>query len=505
MSSNSVLDQPHVYAIADKAHKFMTVPENRRLTENPRDQSIIITGESGAGKTEAAKYVMRYLISASQAAAEECNEPTGAGWGIEECLMESTVLLEAFGNAKTVRNDNSSRFGKYIKLHYDKTWKLVGAVTLNFLLEKSRLVYQDAGERNYHVFYQLCKGLPEEKRKKLYLNHSDSYEGLRQGGVMTQSDCVDDAVEFGRLEKSMDVLQISREEQDSVWQILAALLHMGNIKFIGKEDNSQGGALVSLDSPDLPVADLASMLGLPTGLLVESIRTKSMLTGKGSKFSTPLNAQQASENLQALIKYTYGQLFSWIVGKVNTSMMIRASSPNGGSASEAFIGILDIFGFEIMVRNSFEQLCINFANEVLQQQFNQHVFVLEQEIYASEGLDWTNIDFKTNQGVIDLVAKKPTGLLIQLEEINMLGRNPDNKALLQTYHNTHLGKNSNYKKPRFAGPQFIIVHFAGEVTYDSTGLLEKNNDSLHDTLLDLLDCSTDGFVRELMDYVDPHA
>ncbi|CAB1121207.1 unnamed protein product [Ectocarpus sp. CCAP 1310/34] len=541
--SDSVLDHPHVYAVADKAHRFMTNPTAGRLSggvagARKRDQSIIITGESGAGKTEAAKYVMKYLIAASKAVTAEAEngEPAdgsskkgGEGGSsraalaaaaaaadtasdMERRLLESTVVLEAFGNAKTVRNDNSSRFGKYIKLQYGADWKLGGARTLPFLLEKSRLVHQEHNERNYHVFYQLCKGVPDELRQSLGVADAPDFEMLRKGGVFMQSDEVDDAEEFHCLASALSTLGVTSEEQEGLWRLLAALLHLGNIIFWetdgdgGDGDNDGGdggGSGLRLESPLLALEDVASMAGLPADRLVSSMRKKVAMTGRGSFLEIPLNPTQARDNRNGLVKHVYGQVFNWLVGKIN-----EAHRSGGGADMAdtiAFVGILDIFGFEIMVRNSFEQLCINFANEVLQQQFNSHVFVLEQEEYEKEGLDWTMIDFQDNQPVIDLVSKKPRGLLIQLEEQGLLGRRANNKALLQLYHNTHLTKSACYSKPRFDSTEFIVLHFAGEVVYDIEGFLEKNNDSLHDNLLDLLDTTVDPFLRRVVEFVDPEA
>ncbi|CAM9256746.1 unnamed protein product, partial [Phaeothamnion confervicola] len=545
---DTVLDHPHVYAVADKAHRYMTDPEScdaGQVRSRCRDQSIIITGESGAGKTEAAKYVMKYLIAASQVVSGRA--AGSLGHRIEGCLVQSTVVLEAFGNAKTVRNDNSSRFGKYIKLQYDASWQLVGAKTLHFLLEKSRLVSQDANERNYHIFYQLCKGMPRAEAAAVGLGDPSGFELLRQGGVFTQSEEVDDAVEFRRVEAALATLGVPAAERTALWRVLAALLHLGNIEIVerGADERGSGGGgsgsggsgsgsgagaiaaavdgrqpLVTLVSPQVPLMEVAGMVGLPAGLLMNAIRTKTTLTGRGSWFEIPLDKAQSRDNLHGLIKHIYGQVFSWLVGRVNESharmtAAETAVAAGGGAAGAgavaaaaaatepaAFIGILDIFGFEIMMRNSFEQLCINYANEVLQQQFNQHVFVLEQEEYVREGIDWTVIHFTDNQPVIDLLSRKPTGLLILLEEQGLLGRKADNQRLLQLYHQTHLGQHAHYSKPRFEGPEFIVRHFAGDVTYNASGFLEKNSDALHDNLLDLIDASDNAFLRVVSDYHD---
>ncbi len=427
---------------------------------------------------------------------------------MEQCLLQSTVALEAFGNAKTVRNDNSSRFGKYIKLQYGNQWRVVGARTLHFLLEKSRLITQDEGERGYHVFYQMCAGIigsGDTKRKEaLRIQDASKFAILNNGGVLTQSEDVDDVAQFQALEVALTTLGISKSTQNDIWHILSALLHMGNIRFEELDDDeiSRGGGAhkVKLVNDLLPLSEITDMLGIPMQILVDSLRTRASVTGRGSIFHVPLDAHQSSDSLQGLIKHLYGQLFAWLVGKVNESHEVGKHEKKEDVRN--FIGILDVFGFEIMRQNSFEQLCINFANETLQQQFNEQIFVLEQEAYAQEGVDWKVIKFRDNQGVIDLISKKPTGLLIQMEEIGLLGRRSTDKALLQLYHNTHLKSNEHYAKPRFEGPEFIVKHFAGEVTYNVIGFLDKNTDSLHDSLLDLLDSTTLPLLQEVLAYYE---
>ncbi len=425
---------------------------------------------------------------------------------MERCLLQSTVALEAFGNAKTVRNDNSSRFGKYIKLQYGRHWRVVGARTLHFLLEKSRLITQDEGERGYHVFYQMCAGIVQSDdtslKEALHIADASQFAILNNGGVLTQSEDVDDVAQFEALESALTTLGICKSTQNDIWQILSALLHLGNIRFKELDDNEvlrvDGKHKVDLESDLLPVSEIAKMIGIPMQILIDSLRTRASVTGRGSLFHVPLDARQSSDSLQGLIKHVYGQLFAWLVGKINKSHEVGKHERKEDVRN--FIGILDVFGFEIMRQNSFEQLCINFANETLQRQFNEQIFVLEQEAYAKEGVDWTVIKFKDNQGVIDLISKKPTGLLIQMEELGLLGRKSTDKALLQLYHNTHLKSNEHYAKPRFQGPEFIVKHFAGEVTYNVIGFLEKNTDSLHDSLLDLLDSTTMPLLLEVLGY-----
>jgi len=569
---------PHVYSVAEGALEAMAPS----VTGSIKNQSVVISGESGAGKTEASKHVMRFLINQSMkkdshaapnltqlvrevsggnsdrgslvihrsslgplvpcsetltpprprtsrlttlcprvflsaaggdlrgsavSATSSANkrrgsliaagatvDPVGTSTStdIESKLMQSNVILEAFGNAKTVRNDNSSRFGKYIKLQYNEQGRMMQANTMHFLLEKSRLVSLANKERNYHVFYQLCKGGMElPYADELYLQDPTKFRLIAQGKCVTISDEVDDAADFALLDQSLQECGLTVMEEDAIWELLAALLHLGNV---GIETTNIKGAEHSkvVSASEVPVALIAELLGLEEDELQKACTYHEMhntVHGAATTIHVPLNKEQATNSIEALIKFIYSELFSWLVAKINQA--------HGSSRKTfpSFIGILDIFGFEIMKHNSFEQICINFANEVLQQQFNQHIFVLEQEIYASEGLDWSQISFRDNQALIDLIGKKPKGLLIICEEHVKLSfkRAPDNSALLQTYHNTH-SKNEFYAKPRFKDPAFVVKHFAGDVTYQVAGFIEKNRDSLNEELKDLLQRSSKPFI-----------
>ncbi|GAB5034473.1 myosin-like protein [Nannochloropsis oceanica] len=446
--------RPHVYSVAARAFRFMTEPNEALLLGKNvalKNQSIIISGESGAGKTEA------------------------------------------------------SKFGKYIKLQYDAKRTLVGAWTDHFLLEKSRLVHVDPDERNYHIFYEMLQGLPAETLAELRLTDSaEDYRMLAQGGCWALDD-VDDREEFEHVAEALATLGVNEEERAALWRLLAILLHLGNLEF--GDEGEEGAEHVQLSSPHVALSEIAELLGVTPDKLVQGVTRRTTHT-QGSTLTIPLNVDQTRNNVQAVIKYVYGEAFHWILRKINSCHATMASSsssttkPTAAAASAgsmaSFIGILDIFGFEIMTRNSFEQLCINFANEVLQQQFNMHVFVLEQQEYVAEELDWSVISFRDNQPVIDLISKKPLGLLIMLEEQGLLGRKANNDALLTSYHNTHLGKVECYAKPRFHSDEFIVKHFAGQVTYSTAGFIEKNNDSLHDDLLDLWRLSDDAFFRNLL-------
>ncbi len=453
-------EEPHVYTIARLAFDQLTAPKGG-------NQSIVVSGESGAGKTEASKHVMRYLLHASSSGDE--------GTVIQQRLLDSNVVLEAFGNAKTVRNDNSSRFGKYIMMKYDGELKVVGARTDHFLLEKSRLIRVDPGERNYHIFYQICASAVAGAKPPT------NYSMLNQGAYEVSG--VDDRKEYAITVEALKILGLKSEDITALTELLVSLLELGNCKATEQSDSSQR---VQLDiSQDLP-----TKLGVDGTLLSSSITVRMQTSGRGSTTAIPLTTEQALNNINALIKYTYDAVFKWLVVKINAAHKVAGDLK--------FIGILDIFGFEIMKSNSFEQLCINFANEMLQRQFNEQVFVLEAQRYEEEGLNSGAIEFQDNQPVIDLISKRPTGLFIILEEHGMMSRKPDNKALVSTYHRTHSEKHSNYAKPRFgADDSFLVKHFAGDVTYEIQGFIEKNNDSLTEQLLVLMGASTSPLVKEV--------
>ncbi|CAM9890119.1 unnamed protein product, partial [Discosporangium mesarthrocarpum] len=473
---------------------------------------------------------------------EETEAELAAARHMEEVLLLGNTVLEAFGNAKTVRNDNSSRFGKYIKLQYDQAYRLVGAKTEHFLLEKSRLVHLEANERSYHILYQMVKALPEEKKRELGLHMgAEAFSLISQGGCLTASDAVDDCKGFLEVCEALTGLDFSEQDKNSMWRLLAAILHSGEVCFEDVPEAPNGENSCRMNMPDsckggsgVTTAKLAELWGLGEEELLRGIARTTVGGGGGeARASIALNAVQARENLMALIKHVYRQLFAWITRKIN---LAHAGPPTKGAPStplpftpspttlhtsrkgdqswdrgveegpRTFIGILDIFGFEIVNTNSFEQLCINYANEVLQRQFNHHIFVLEQEEYALEGLDVAFIPFQDNQPIIDLIVGAPHGLMNILDDQVLTGRTSmmkdsiTDKNLLELYHQEHhrRSKNKYYRKPRFEGPEFIVVHYAGEVTYCINGFLEKNNDTLHVDLRDLILSGNDAFLQTLM-------
>ncbi|TYH90757.1 hypothetical protein ES332_A13G071100v1 [Gossypium tomentosum] len=450
---NKSIESPHVYAIADTAI--------REMTRDEVNQSIIISGESGAGKTETAKIAMQYLAV------------LGGGSGIEYEILKTNPILEAFGNAKTLRNDNSSRFGKLIEIHFSETGKISGAKIQTFLLEKSRVVQCAEGERSYHIFYQLCAGAPRALREKLNLKDVDEYKYLKQSNCYSITG-VNDAEHFHIVKEALDIVHVSKEDQESVFAMLAAVLWLGNVSFTIIDNENHVEAV-----QDESLINVAKLIGCDAADLNLALSTRKMRVGSDN-IVQKLTLSQAIETRDALAKSIYAGLFEWLVEQINKSLAV------GKRLTGRSISILDIYGFESFDRNSFEQFCINYANERLQQHFNRHLFKLEQEEYIQDGIDWAKVDFDDNQDCLHLFEKKPLGLLSLLNEESTFPNGTD-----YTFANKlkqHLNSNHCFKGEREKA--FSVSHFAGEVTYDTTGFLEKNRDLLHlDSIQLLSSCS----------------
>lgn len=447
-----LFDNPHVYAIADTAYNGMMRDEV--------NQSIIISGESGAGKTETAKISMQYLAALA-----------GGISGVESEILQTNFILEAFGNAKTSRNDNSSRFGKLIEIQFSATGKICGAQIQTFLLEKSRVVQLAHGERSYHIFYQLCFGASLDLKDRLNLKMASEFNYLSQSDCLTIED-VDDAQRFQKLREALDTVGIPKEDQDLSFQMLAAVLWLGNISFRVMDDNH--AEVVS----DEAVVNAARLMGCSIPDLMLALSTRKIQAGRDT-ISKKLTLQQAIDTRDALAKFIYASLFDWLVEKINNLLAM------GKQHSARSISILDIYGFESFKKNSFEQFCINYANERLQQHFNRHLLKLEQEEYELDGVDWTKVDFEDNQDCLDLFEKKPIGLISLLDEESNFP-----KATDFTFANKlkqYLNLNPCFKGER--GGAFSVRHYAGEVLYDATSFLEKNRDPLHSDIIQLLSSS----------------
>ncbi|TFK42865.1 P-loop containing nucleoside triphosphate hydrolase protein [Crucibulum laeve] len=480
--------EPHLFAIAEDAYTAMR--------KEGMGQTIIVSGESGAGKTESAKFIMRYLASVNPPDAvskPKTKFSLDDSSEIERQILATNPILEAFGNAKTTRNDNSSRFGKYIQILFDGKQEIVGARIRTYLLERSRIVFQPLTERNYHIFYQLCAGAPLKERKDLGLDADvTKFHYLKQGGPSsTPIAGVDDSEEFRATQQALSTVGISVEKQWAVFRLLAAFLHLGNVKI------TQSRTDAILDDNDTALLLATRFLGVNLAEF-KKWTVKKQITTRSEKIVTPLNAAQATVVRDSVAKFVYACMFEWLVAIVNESL----AGENGDAAerAEMFIGVLDIYGFEHFQKNSFEQFSINYANEKLQQEFNSHVFKLEQEEYVKEEINWTFIDFSDNQPCIDVIEGK-LGVLALLDEESRLPAGSD-LSFLQKLNTQILAKpefKNVYKKPRFGNSAFTIAHYALDVTYEVDGFLEKNRDTVPDEHMALLAATKNPFLREVLD------
>lgn len=458
------------------------------MLRDKKNQTIVVSGESGAGKTVSAKYIMRYF-----ATRETPDKPgeftTGRNDSIsktEEQILATNPVMEAFGNAKTTRNDNSSRFGKYIEIMFDPKANIIGAKIRTYLLERSRLVFQPLKERNYHIFYQLVAGATEAEREELGLFSTEGFEYLNQGGAPV-IDGVDDKAEFEATRKSLTTIGVEDDTQTEIFRILACLLHLGNVNIAATRTDS------SLSPEDPSLVRVCETLGIDPSEFAKWTVKKQLIT-RGEKIVSNLTQQQAVVVRDSVAKFIYSSLFDWLVETINRSLATEAVV----NRVQSFIGVLDIYGFEHFAKNSFEQFCINYANEKLQQEFNQHVFKLEQEEYVREQIDWTFIDFSDNQPCIDLIEGK-LGVLSLLDEESRLPMGSDDQFVTKLHHNFGADKQKYYKKPRFGKSAFTVCHYAIEVTYESDGFIEKNRDTVPDEHMEILKNSSNGFVKEVLE------
>lgn len=458
------------------------------MLRDNKNQTIVVSGESGAGKTVSAKYIMRYF-----ATRESPDQPGKRTKGIadamsetEEQILATNPVMEAFGNAKTTRNDNSSRFGKYIEILFDKKTEIIGARIRTYLLERSRLVFQPLKERNYHIFYQLVAGATEAERQEWGLLPIEHLEYLNQGGAPV-IDGVDDKAEFSATRQSLTTIGVSPEKQNEIFRLLSALLHLGNVKITTTRTDSV------LPSTEPSLMKACHMLGVDAGEFAKWTVKKQLIT-RGEKIMSNLTQQQAIVVRDSVAKFVYSALFDWLVQSINAGLATEEVS----NRAVTFIGVLDIYGFEHFARNSFEQFCINYANEKLQQEFNQHVFKLEQEEYLREKIDWTFIDFSDNQPCIDLIEAK-MGILSLLDEESRLPMGSDEQFVTKLHHNFTNDKSKYYKKPRFGKSSFTVCHYAIDVTYESDGFIEKNRDTVPDEHMEVLKNASNPFLGEVLD------
>ncbi|XP_057653584.1 myosin heavy chain, muscle isoform X41 [Diorhabda carinulata] len=467
---------PHIFAISDGAYVNM-------LT-NHENQSMLITGESGAGKTENTKKVIAYFATVGASTKKETDSSKGS---LEDQVVQTNPVLEAFGNAKTVRNDNSSRFGKFIRIHFGPTGKLAGADIETYLLEKARVISQQPLERSYHIFYQIMSGsVKGVKDSCLLSNDIYQYHYVSQGKITVPN--MDDGEEFQLTDEAFDILGFSQEEKTNVYKITAAVMHMGCMKFKqrGREEQAEPDGTEEGER-------VGKLLGVEAAALYQAFVKPRIKVG--NEFVTQgRNVSQVSYSVGAMSKAMFDRLFKFLVKKCNETLDTKQKRQH-------FIGVLDIAGFEIFDYNGFEQLCINFTNEKLQQFFNHHMFVLEQEEYTREGITWQFIDFGMDLAACIELIEKPMGILSILEEESMFPKATD-KTFEEKLNTNHLGKSPNFQKPKPPKPgqqaaHFTLGHYAGNVPYNITGWLEKNKDPLNDTVVDLFKKGSNNLVVEI--------
>ncbi|GAB1607580.1 unconventional myosin-Va-like isoform X4 [Argonauta hians] len=460
---------PHIYAVAAEAFNQMT-----RFKAN---QSIIVSGESGAGKTVSAKHAMHYFARVGGSTET----------AIHDKVLASNPIMESFGNAKTIRNDNSSRFGKYIEIAFGNQNYIIGANMKTYLLEKSRVVFQATYERNYHIFYQLCASSSLKEIQPFKLGHQDNYVFTSQGECPDIKD-VNDAVMFKKTRAAFMELGIPDEEQLKMYSVVASILHLGNIVFITGDDDSQSS--VSKKNPHFDIA--CELLGLNSEEMALWLCNRQIVS-VSERIMKPMSKKEAGYSRDALAKFIYARVFDWIVAKINRNLLTHEDTQN-------FIGVLDIYGFETFAINSFEQFCINYANERLQLQFNTHVFTLEQQEYRQEGLEWDEISHYDNTPCIDLIESSQGILALLDDECKMLNGSDANwcTSLLKKLTNTKC-----FEKPRRSQTSFTVCHFAEKVTYTCQGFMEKNMDSVSDLQVETLQKSTNSFVLELFQEKKP--
>ncbi|XP_066523093.1 unconventional myosin-IXAb isoform X2 [Hoplias malabaricus] len=486
--------EPHIYAVADVAYHAML--------QRRRNQCIVISGESGSGKTQSTNFLIHHLTALSQ---------KGFASGVEQIILGAGPVLEAFGNAKTAHNNNSSRFGKFIQVNYQESGTVRGAYVEKYLLEKSRLVYQEHNERNYHVFYYLLAGASEEERKAFHLLKPEEYHYLNQmtkkahrphweNYYESELDCFtvegeDLKHDFERLQLAMEMVGFLPATRKQIFSLLSAILLLGNIRYKKKTYRDDS---IDIANPEV-LPTISELLEVKEEMLFEALTTRKTVT-VGERLIVPYKLAEAGTVRDSMAKSLYGALFDWIVFRTNHALLNNKDLED--SAKILSIGVLDIFGFEDYENNSFEQFCINFANERLQHYFNQHIFKLEQEEYRAEGISWHMIDYIDNTSCINLISKKPTALLHLLdEECNF--PQASNQTLLDKFKRQHEG-NSYIEFPAVMEPAFIIHHYAGKVKYSVKDFREKNTDHMRPDIVALLKSSKNGFICSLMG-IDPVA
>lgn len=550
---------PHVYQIADNSFRSMMRKLDESLGEAQPggcDQSILVSGESGAGKTVTTKFVMKYLAALSQRAGNQPEEKRAfqkiadkkqqhsnsamgqPGWtsnnwitastsaetenglsdatrlggpgstnSIEAQVLQSNPILESFGNARTMRNDNSSRFGKFIEIQFTRMGRLIGAQIDVYLLEKVRLVTQAMGERNYHIFYEILSGMDSGELRKFFIAPTATPDDFRitASGTYDRRDGVSDKDTYRTLRSAMNTMNFSNDEQNDVFSIAGAILHASNLTF-----RDLGGQEAELDERNIHLEPVCYLLGVTAEDLNRALCHFSITAGKDTEVRRSLNLEQAEKGLEALLKATYGALFTYLVDRINDSISCKQGmneSDEEGSVDPvmdpaACIGVLDIFGFESFQTNSFEQLCINYCNEALQQQFNAFVLKNEQREYEREGIDWSFIEFPENQDVLDLIEKRGSGILSILDDQCRAPGTSDKSFALDVYRKCKGQNRFSANRKQTAVLQFSVHHYAGPVEYSTECFVEKNRDELPKEATELLRNSCNPFIQLLADNIE---
>ncbi len=529
---------PHVYDLADGTYRSMMLKIDLARAGEKCDQSILVSGESGAGKTVTTKFIMQYLATLSERRAEakavdeRGGKPSSSSapkkrmkkresvdlglrrslqddddpldTSIEQQVLQSNPILESFGNARTIRNDNSSRFGKFIEIRFDPTGTLVGASIETYLLEKVRLISQAEGERNYHVFYEMLSGMTEDELDQFLLGDyaAEDFKITSCSGTFDRRDGVLDTDTYEDLVDALEVMGFTKEQQDDVFSIASAVLHLSNLGI----NPIKGGEECEIDAENEHLEPILKLLGVTKENLNQAL-CYFKIEARGQSYTRAVQKDKAEKGLEALMKATYSAIFDYVVKRINASITVKKKGSRsetgggrrskGGNSGSAFIGVLDIFGFESFKVNSFEQLCINYCNEALQQQFNLFVLKNEQDEYEQEGIKWSFISFPDNQDALDLIWKKGYGILNILDDQCRAPGTTD-----KTFANDLYQKLSG--KPRFeanfrqvGARQFGVFHYAGLVEYETDGFVEKNRDELPKEASDLLLSSSIDFVKEL--------
>lgn len=470
---------PHIYAISDTAY--------RSMKEERIDQCVLISGESGSGKTEASKKILEYLAAIST--------HSGDVERIKDRLLESNPVLEAFGNARTNRNDNSSRFGKYMDIQFDFKGSPVGGHIINYLLEKSRVVHQAKGERNFHIFYQLLQGGSGELLESLDLERDPSaYFYLNQGGN-THVETLNDIANFNHVKKALTTIEFTEEEQNALFAIVASVVHLGTVHFL--EPEVEHGE-VKLQN-GRPVNVVSKLLGCPEEYLEKALTSRTVET-RGDKVRKPLTSEQAFYARDALAKAIYERMFTWLVNRINTSLVNETYR-----GKKTLMGLLDIYGFEIFETNSFEQFCINYCNEKLQQLFIELTLKEEQEEYRKEGIKWEKVDFFDNKVICDLIEARHRGVIALLDEECLRPGEVSDMTFLDKMEKT-IGEHAHFISHATSGyserktierEEFRLKHYAGDVTYNVNGFVDKNNNLLFRDLKEAMCHSTNSITSEV--------